>query len=295
MEIIEKISSSQQHEAGAWNSQDIEKYVFRNKTGKLIEACLFTHYKDGKFVKKAIEVATSYGCPMKCGFCASGSIHDYSVLAPEEVMWIIDFFYKEYQLGSGKDVCLSLTGTGEMLFTIETIKKVILECKKHFPQMVYLVSSVSINTKLIDELEELSKDVYFRMVQLTYIARQPNTIIKGYKTGDALENILTSVKKSTIPNFRINYIMINNFNDSERDMNDFLQAIIPLKERLIIHISTINETNVSKNNQLQGVCREKMEEFLLKLSSSGIKAYIFKPATNNNMNCGQLVSEKYNV
>ena len=41
---------------------------------------------------------TSYGCPMKCKFCASATIDDFSLIDTNDLMEILDRLYKDYDL-----------------------------------------------------------------------------------------------------------------------------------------------------------------------------------------------------
>lgn len=291
MKLINKFELFNKYKANGWDTEHTYKFIYKSNRNQLIEVGFFIHLKDGKEYKKVIEMPTSYGCPMKCKFCASASINDFSLIDTDDLMKILDKLYKDYNLYNDENLSISLTGTGEMLYTIDVIEKFIKESSTKYKNLKYVVSSIAINKNLINKLEKISKYADFRFIQLSYICEDCSQLIPNIKNTNSLNNIIKVIKDSSFNNFRINYIMINGVNDEEEKYANFLNVIKEVKEKVIIRISTINQTNSSINNGICGVEIEKMEKLKENLNELGIKAYIFKSEKNDNMNCGQLISE----
>ena len=291
MNLINKFELFNKYKANGWDTEHTYKFIYESNRNQLIEVGFFIHLKDGKEYKKVIEMPTSYGCPMKCKFCASATIDDFSLIDTDDLMKILDKLYKDYDLYNDENLSISLTGTGEMLYTIDVIGKFIKESSTKYKNLKYVVSSIAINKNLINKLEKISKYADFRFIQLSYICEECSQLVPNIKNTNSLNNIIKVIKDSSFTNFRINYIMINGVNDEEEKYTNFLNVIKEVKEKVIIRISTINQTNSSINNGICGVEIEKMEKLKENLNELGIKAYIFKSEKNDNMNCGQLISE----
>ena len=60
----------------------------------------------------------------------------------------------------------------------------------------------------------------------------------------------------------------------------------------MIRISKINVTQASKKNGIIGASIERMSEFREQLQAQVYKAYLFYSHKDDNMNCGQLITEK---
>ncbi len=57
------------------------------------------------------------------------------------------------------------------------------------------------------------------------------------------------------------------------------------------HIAKLNETNCSMKNGLFSPDDNALNILKTKCDEKGIEAYVFKSFNNDNMNCGQLITE----
>ena len=81
-------------------------------------------------------------------------------------------------------------------------------------------------------------------------------------------------------------------NDTIEDFNILKNILIEIKDKIIVRISRLNENKSTKRNNLHPTSIEIMKQFKELLSEAGIKCYIFYSEKNDNMNCGQLITEK---
>lgn len=227
---------------------------------------------------------------MKCKFCASSLIEEFSLLNVEDLMEILEYLYNRFKLYEEERLSVSLTGIGEMKYTIDVIEQFINKANEKYDNLSYVVSSIAINNELINRIEKIAENAKFRFIQLSYISDDCTKLIPNLKE-KCLDNIINIIKKSKLRNFRINYIMINDVNDEEDKYADFLEAIKTVADKVIVRISTINKTKSSEINNIYGTSIEKMKRMQEKLIELGVEAYIFKSKENDNMNCGQLISE----
>ena len=85
--------------------------------------------------------------------------------------------------------------------------------------------------------------------------------------------------------------MINGINDSVKDFFEFIDLFQRVKERIVVRISKLNETEASISNRIRPASSEKMRQFYLILKDNGFNSYLFYSYKNDNMNCGQLINE----
>ena len=98
MKLINKFELFNKYKANDWDTEHTYKFIYESNRNQLIEVGFFIHLKEGKEYKKVIEMPTSYGCPMKCKFCASATIDDFSLIDTNDLMEILDRLYKDYDL-----------------------------------------------------------------------------------------------------------------------------------------------------------------------------------------------------
>ncbi len=86
--------------------------------------------------------------------------------------------------------------------------------------------------------------------------------------------------------------MIKDVNNSLEDFDNFKSNLIEIKDKIVVRISKLNETKTTKMNNLYPDEIEVMEQFKNILTEAKIKSYIFYSEKNDNLNCGQLISEQ---
>ncbi len=290
---VEKKITQNAYSGHGWSFEDTIKYIFTIK-GNLVEAGFFIHYCDknkSSIIKHVIELSTSYGCPMKCKFCASSNINGISSLTSSELNDIFTYIYKEHNLSSANLVVLTLTGTGDYFYNHDLVMPFL--SKITYQNIAITVSSVCWTP---DTLLMASEIKQLRNIQITYISadkEKTTRLIPHLKNVNwSFEDAIHFISNSSLSCFRINYLMIDGVNDSDDDFKNFISMISEIKNKLIVRISKLNETRASQKNSVRPADAERLKSLCNQLNDMNISAYIFCSEVNDNMNCGQLITEQ---
>ncbi len=297
--LYNKYITENHYVGNGWNFEKTSKYIFVNGQ-EYIEAGYFIHYlKTGNHLeekKHVIELPSSYGCQMKCGFCASSRIVNTHALPVEEIYEIFTYIMNHNHLEKKKDILVSMMGIGDLYFTINTVEKLLQKIHDNYGSICFSVSSCHWTETMLTKIETLNNFMNFRTIQVTYIThdtKKAQDIIPYYKKNTYdINAIIQMIQQSSIDKFKINYILIKGFNDSDEDFTAFIAKFNEIKNKLIIRISRINVTQASETNGIASASVERMLEFRENLLEQGYQAYLFYSHKNDNMNCGQLITEK---
>ena len=293
MELINIYETKNKYNTKNWDTEHTFKYLF-DVDSKLVEIGYFIHYKSGVEVKKVIELSSSYGCPMKCKFCASEKINDFKLLKSEDLLAIVDYLFCVNNLSDLEQIVVPITGIGDLYFTIDAVVNFIIASKTKYPNLVFDVSTIKLNQKTMEALSQFKDSNWIRNIQITFVGKDDQTVnLSNYlkKEKYNFEEIVSLIQNSAFNNFRINYVMIENINDGEETFQYFIKSIISIKKQIKVRISKINETNTSIFYGLMPPKNERLERLNILLEQEKIDSYIFYSLENDNMNCGQLISE----
>ena len=293
MRLINKICVENEYSGSNWDFEKTTKYVF-DLDGWEIEAGYFEHYKDGRLVKSVLELPQSYGCPSKCGFCATSGIEQFYIFRADQLLELFDYLYTENSLIDHKYVLLTMTGMGDIYYNYDHVERFLLGLKGYTNLSVTL-SSVLWNAELLRKVELLSSQIRIRNVQITYVTDNDeirSKIIPIYRQKEyKLDEVIAFMKESHKDYYRLNYILMEGINDNQKDFEIFANKMRDLKDKVIIRISKLNETKASKRNRLYPAEMEVMEKFHRFLQDAGMNSYVFYAKKNDHMNCGQLITE----
>ena len=214
----------------------------------------------------------------------------------EDAKEMFEYLYEENQLEQQQYVLLTMTGMGDIFFNYENVAAFLLQAGIKENLHVTL-SSCLWNDQLLDKVKLLCGDVHIRNIQITYVSddsEKAMEIIPFYKnlTYD-FHKIVSYIERHTESYYRINYIVIKGVNDSEEDVHRFSQVIKTIRNKVVVRVSQLNETGATKRNQLQTTDVSVLEHLQQILQRDGIKSYVFYAHKNDNMNCGQLITEKW--
>ena len=286
-----KKSSSSKYVARAWDFEYAFRYVFEID-GKIVEAGFFIHYKNDEYVKSVVELPSSYGCPIKCQHCASGDILYSKQLLADEISSIYNYIHIDNLLLDKEKILVTYSGIGEGALQTKNIDKASQSIYKIHRGAYFNLSTVGFDVKFLDFCIEFSEKLKLNHVQITYLHHDLQKLIKiipdAKKLGFNFELLVLAIKSSKLKAIRMNYVMINGFNDSLVDRIEFLEKTESIKEQIEIRISKLNETPVSAKNNLIPASKECVLEFVEKLVLAGYNAKAFIAENNNSMNCGQL-------
>lgn len=142
--LCNKYSTTNTYAGSDWNFEETTKYIFSNNH-EYIEAGYFIHYLQAgnsmEEKKHVIELPSSYGCLMKCGFCASSQINNIHALDAEEIYEIFTYIFDHNQLESKKHILVSMMGIGDLYFTMNTVEKLLQKIHCNYNNIYFSVSS----------------------------------------------------------------------------------------------------------------------------------------------------------
>lgn len=294
MHVIDEIVVENDYSGSDWNYERTTKYIIE-VNGIEIEAGYFEHYRDECLIKTVLELPQSYGCPAKCRFCASAAIDRYLPLDSGFLEELFLFLYNKNKLSRQNYVLLTMTGIGDLFFNFNNVREFLLKIKSYANVYVTL-SSCLWNMNMLRNVEELSSKIRIRNIQITYVTEEKadmENIIPYYKkNGYGFNLVRQYIMDSGFSCYRINYIMIRGVNDSVDDFQRFIKNFECIKDKIVVRISKLNETGATRRNHLQATEIKVLEEFQGILQKSGIRSYVFYACKNDNMNCGQLITER---
>jgi 23S rRNA (adenine2503-C2)-methyltransferase len=241
-------------------------------------------------------VSSQVGCPLGCLFCATGKMGFKRNLTAEEITDQVLFWnqYLKKNVISENISNIVFMGMGEPFLNYEEVKKS-LECLTSLDFFGFGSRSVSISTAGIpDFIEKLSED--FPQINLAISLHFANDemrekfmpINKKYNLDELRRSLGNYFKKSNRKVF-IEYILLENINDSLEDARDLIGYLKSIGNRKLLHVNLIRYNSTSDNlkSSSSGVARE----FKDYLSRSGISVTIRKSLGDDIQGaCGQLAA-----
>lgn len=293
---LKKVFSTENKYSGSnWDREITTKYVFEDSFG-VYEVGYFEHYAQDEFKKSVIEMPVSFGCPSKCAYCASSNINMFYPLEINQMKTLFDYIYDKKELHKHTYVLLSITGMGDLRFNRYSVFRFV-KMLKDYGNLHITFSSNFWDRDLLEQTIFLDRYVPIRYIQYTYVSDNPDLVkelipIYNFSELPGLDEFLKFVSTSKKHFFRINYIVIGEKNDSSEDMEHLIDKLKPVKDKITVRVSKLNETSATKLNNLKNTDKAKLDELKRKLVDNGIKAYVFCSDKNDNMNCGQLYCEE---
>lgn len=293
MKVIKKIYVENNYAGSNWDFEKTTKYIL-DLDGRTVEAGYFEHYKDGTLIKSVLELPQSYGCPSKCGFCATSGIEKFHIFTADILTELFEYLYTENSLKNQNYVLLTMTGMGDIYYNYDNVERFLLGLKDYSNVSVTL-SSILWNAELLRKVELLSSQIRIRNIQLTYVTdfdEKLSEIVPIYRQKEnKLNEVIAYINQSCKDYYRFNYILLKGINDDQEHFQVFTSKMKEIKDKIRIRISKLNETEASKRNRLYPVEIEVMERFHRFLQDAGMNSYVFYALKNDHMNCGQLITE----
>lgn len=292
----QRISKNNSYIASNWAIEDTYKYVF-TQHGQMYEAGFYLHFdKARNLVGKTIELPTSYGCPFKCKYCASSSITAFCRISSEYLQILLENILEMHQIKPSDKLHIALTGTGDFFYTSDETMAFIEKVSSKYPFFKFTISSCEWTNELIRKVASKALESKIKYIQYTFINSDNSAIqkmIPNHIGTLSPSKVIELMRTNTTFRWRINYIMIKDYNDSDASFDSFIALFNDEdKKRITIRISKLNETNCSINNEIYPADDCRLDVLCDKCKKSGFNnVYIFKAMKNDNMNCGQLICE----
>ena len=288
-------SGENRYKSRDWNRELTNKFVFRDIHG-IYEAGLFQHYLDKNFVKAVIELPIGFGCPSKCRYCASARIDGFYPMDAQQMQSMFEQLYRENNLDKMGNVLLSMTGMGDIYFNQKNVFA-FLDTLRGYKNLSLTLSSNFWTASLLAKAAAVNTFLPIRYIQYTYVSDQQDNrerligILDSMEQKDFLGEYISFIEADSNSFYRINYIVISGINDSTDDVDRFIRLVDGIKDKLTIRLSQLNETGATRENQLVPCNRIRLTEINEQMKNKGLQSYVFYSENNDNMNCGQLVTE----
>lgn len=290
MQLIDKICKENNYQSKNWNKEVAYRYIIRIDD-KIIEASCFYHYLDSNFVKVAIELPSSFGCSIKCKHCASGDISNTKQLVSSEIIEILEYIYFDQKVEMQTKCLVTYSGIGEGALNRYEIEKSIIEISKRYSNIYFTLTTIGCDLSYISFIDNLSSSINSHYLQITYLHYDVNSFneIVRAKINYSFEDLLRAIENIKYIRPRLNFVMIKDFNDSLEHWNVFISKIESIKKKIVVRITSLNNTNQSKRFNLEPVDNKTLLDFSCLLMANEIHCYCYFADNNDNFNCGQLI------
>lgn len=296
--IVNEIGNNLEYHSRSWNHETINKYILKHPKGFHLEASLIKHFKDNNLRDITIELSNMYGCPIRCKYCASNQINNYKKLKPGDYLEQINIILKDQKLNIDEyeNFYVSFAGIGEPSLIPEEIAEGALLINNQINHVRFNIATFGLNNNSFKIWGE--KNLPIRRVQIPFIHYHTNKlkfIVKNINDDYNILNVIEQAKylvKSQIHcQLKINFLLIEDFNDSIVDIDRTINYLKKFRDDIIIKISILNETISSRYYNLQSPEIDTMKNICKRFIENKFHSYIFGPKKNNNFGCGQLISQ----
>ena len=239
--------------------------------------------------KLTVCLSTQAGCPMKCAFCATGNKGFHKNLGYGQILKQLNFIQQQYKQRVSNIV---LMGQGEPFLNYQnTIDFLEIANNKNYLNIGarhITISTCGIPEKIV-EFSKINKQFVLAVSLHSAIQDKRNILMPGLKNYPLLKlrDALFTYQQKTNRRLTFEYIMINNLNDAQTD----LEALISFCEGLHAHINLIplNKTDFFNKDASSD---KVIKHWVSKLKAYGIEASArFSKGQDINAACGQLANK----
>lgn len=296
-EVAKKISKKIDFNSRNWNKEIIDRYLLKYDDKRIIESMLIVHLQNDIPKDLTIEVSNMYNCIVGCRFCASGSLKEStSLLLAEDYLRQVETCLEESNENPNNypNFYIAFTGIGEPSIVKEEIARGIELIRKKYDNVKINIATIGFDASCFKYWSKLNLPI--RTLQLPFYSCEETKlkyIIKNLPENyDLTRNINEAIeykKEHNICRIKLNYVVINNINDSASDIDRMVKYLEPFKKEITIKISFLNYTQKCKENNLFSPNTNQMVNILETLKSKGFDCYLFGTENNTELGCGQLV------
>ncbi|MBI4992668.1 MAG: radical SAM protein [Candidatus Magasanikbacteria bacterium] len=275
------------------NDGKTTKYLQKTKDGHIIEAGYYN------LDEHIICISSQIGCLMGCVFCATtapvdskkGGLFVRNLTSEETVQQVKNVILRLKIDGglSSKKILFSYMGMGEPFLNYKNVVDSIKILSKKFPNSRTTISTLGISPGLI---KKLAREKINTLLKLHLSLHAPNNTLrkkilpKSQKIQPALNALKYFSSIRGVP-ATVNYILIKNVNDSQKQAAQLARLLKPYPFK--VKLSNLNNFNNMKSSG-----PNRFAIFEKTLSSAGIKTdRFFSIGTDVKGGCGQLKRHYY--
>lgn len=264
------------------------KYLFRLKDGRYIETVLIPDKE-----RITICISTQVGCKMGCRFCLTGKYGFKRNLYPSEIIDQILFIWRAQKFPDDQKINIVFMGMGEPL---DNYNNVVKSIRIFTSQTGFNLSARRLTLStcgLIPELKRLGEEELNINIAISINASTDKVrrYIMPVEEKYPFKKLLKMLKKYSLKRgcvITIEYVMINDLNDSEKDA----ERLADLLDELKCKINLISFNDIAIKDFVPS-SMERIIRFQNVLKSKNYIAVIRKSKGADIMAaCGQLGGEK---
>lgn len=269
-----------------------EKILFALRDGSQVEAVLM-NFADGR---KTVCVSSEVGCPLKCGFCASGTLKFKRSLTGEEIADQVLYFARKLRARKEEINHVVYMGIGEPFRNYdEVMKSLRILMDKQYLGLGARKITVS-TAGIVEKIKQFADEPF--QVNLALSLHAPTQelrqkimpIARRYPLDELMDAVRYYVKK-THRRISFEYVMLNGINDTE----ECAMQLAKLIKGMLCHVNMIpyNATDIVG---ITGSTRETMRRFKKILTDNGVNATIrVSLGQDIAAACGQLANKAENA
>lgn len=297
--IIKVYQKTMDYSARSWNRQSVRKYLLDYDGERIIECMLIIHYMNQEIHDLTIELSNMYNCVVGCLFCASGNLkQSVKKLSKEDYVTQINTCLQDCHISPDKypNFYVSFYGIGEPSVVCEEIGDIMPVIKEKYPHTQFNIATFGFNSECFDVWKRYYPHI--RTLQIPYYSSKQDILRKivrnlpeGYDFHNILRKALDYRRVAKSCRIKINYIVIQNMNDSNEDVDDLLKILLPYLGKICIRISYLNYTKIGRDNGFYSTSTRRIREIYNRITKEGFDSYIFGSDVNVEVGCGQLLQD----
>lgn len=297
--IIKVFQRTMDYSSRSWNRQSVRKYLLDYDGERIIECMLIIHYLNQNVHDLTIELSNMYNCVVGCRFCASGNLKKPVMkLRKEDYIAQINTCLQESNINpiAYQNFYISFYGIGEPSVVCHEIGSIMPVIKEKYPHTKFNIATFGFNSECFNVWKRDFPNI--RTLQIPFYSNKPNilkqivcNLPENYNFLHILGKALEYKKICEECRVKINYIVIQNTNDSNEDIDDLLMMLAPYLNDICIRISYLNYTKIGKYNGYRSAPTQRINEIYRRISDKGFKCYIFGSEMNIEVGCGQLLQD----
>jgi 23S rRNA (adenine2503-C2)-methyltransferase len=190
-----------------------------------------------------IGVSCMSGCPVHCGFCATGQLKRYRNLTAEEIVEQVEFIINknnEYNPLDSKEFKINYTRMGEPFLNIEEVKKAISIIDSKYPNTHHYISTIGVKGS---DFSFIKDNITLQISLHSFDDNRRNDLIPFINklTIKELGQIRTKSNLKTT----INLTLVDNADFDINKLKDYFN-----KDYFFVKLSPINVNEVSEKNHM---------------------------------------------
>jgi 23S rRNA (adenine2503-C2)-methyltransferase len=168
-----------------------------------------------------INIPTQIGCAIGCTFCVSTTQSFERNLTKNEIIKLIDFAMNK---SKHTNYLLSFTGEGEPFLNIKNINQVIEHFQTEQSISAFRICTSGIKHNLLNKVISNIKPLNLQFsLHSPFDDKRKSLIPKTKNVKDIIQSM--NKYKDNYNEISINYVLVEDFNDSQEDLNELINII----------------------------------------------------------------------